>query len=107
MAIRNRTVSALRPGGIAATTTATTTGPAPATVNAEAAARCPASHASSLRIVDGMRIPARRFLGNRPAAAIRPSAITIAPPIASRTAFIMHISLGPSAPAGVRLQALS
>jgi len=87
VAIRDRTVCALLPGLFAATMTATTTGPKPAVVSAEAAARCPARHASSLRIVDGMRIPAKMFLGNRPVAAICPSATTITPPNPSRIAF--------------------
>ena len=90
MAIRDRTVWALLPGLFAATTTATTTGPKPAVVSAEAAARCPARHASSLRIVDGMRIPAKMFLGKRPFAAIRPSTRTITPPNPNRIAFDMR-----------------
>ncbi len=75
-------------GRFAATTAATTTGPSPATVNAVDAARCPASHASSVRRVDGIRIPAKRFLGNRPAAAIRPTTIMITPLIAYLSAFV-------------------
>ncbi len=87
MPIRNRTVSASRPGLFATTMTATTTGPKPAAVNAEAAARCPARQASSLRNVDGRRIPAKRFLGNRPVAAMRPSPTTTTPPNPNRIAF--------------------
>lgn len=87
MAIRDSTVRASRPGLFTATMTATTIGPKPAVVNAEAAARCPARHASSLRSVDGMRIPAKMFLGNRPVAAIRPSTTTITPPSPDRIAF--------------------
>jgi len=85
--IRNRTVSASRPGLFATTMTATTTGPKPAAVNAEAAARCPARQASSLRNVDGRRIPAKRFLGNRSVAAMRPSPTTTTPPNPNRIAF--------------------
>jgi hypothetical protein len=66
-------------GLLAPTITAIATGPTPAAVSAEAAARCPALHASSLRIVDGIRIPAKGFLGNFPIAAMRPSAINVAP----------------------------
>ena len=39
----------------------------------------PPRHASSLRIVEGMRIPAKTFLGNRPDAAMRPTRATIRP----------------------------
>lgn len=53
--------------------------PSPATVSADAAARCPAIHASSLRIVEGMRMPANTFLGSRSAAARRPTPAKIKP----------------------------
>lgn len=72
---------------------ATTIGPKPATVNAEAAAWCPARHASSLRIVDGIRIPPKMFLGNRPVAAIRPNPTTIAPPTPNLIAPLTHVRL--------------
>ncbi len=56
-------------------------GPRPAAFKAGAAALCPANHAASLRIVDGMRMPTKGFLGNRPSDAIRPIANTMTPPI--------------------------
>ena len=72
---------------------ATAIGPMPETVSAEAAARCPARHASSLRNVDGMRMPANRFLGNRPAAATRPSATMTTPLNPNFTAPDTHVTL--------------
>lgn len=59
---------------------AAATGPAPAMVSAEAPDRCPACQASSLRIVDGMRIPTNMLRGSLPAPASRPTAITTTPP---------------------------
>ena len=93
MPIRNRTTSVAGLGLDTATMSAAANGPRPAVVKAAAAARCPASHASSLRIVDGMRMPAKRFLRNRPAAAIRPSTTTMTPPNPDLVALTMHLTL--------------